>query len=121
MEQIDINQANDNFDYTVSLCTSDLLNKAQEIILYKVYEEFDSCSWSFLHENTLNTLLNSKLINEEIFNLSVELRALAVSLFNSDIDRTVEELNQHNNWRRVFALCDEIIELKKELPGQNDQ
>lgn len=113
MDNIEINRADDNFDYTVSLCSGSLLKKSNDEILYDVYEEFDTCSWSFLHENTLNILLNSGLINSEIFKLASELRELSVKLFSSDMERSVEELKRNNEWQRVFALCDKIIELKK--------
>ncbi|WP_300662058.1 hypothetical protein [Fluviicola sp.] len=113
MEDIEINRADDNFNYTVSLCSTSLFKKNNDEILYDVYEEFDSYSWSFLHENTLNVLLTSGLINEEIFKLSFELRELSVKLFSSDIDRSVDELKRNENWKEVFSLCDRIIELKK--------
>jgi hypothetical protein len=115
VENVEMNTANDNFDYTVSLCSSKLLSKSQDEILYDVYEEFDSCSWSFLHENTLNVLLRSKRINEEIFKLASELRELAVNLFDSDIERSVEELKRNEGWKKVVVLCDRIIDLKRNV------
>lgn len=113
MEEIEPSFANENFDYTVSLCSSNLFEKSDLEILYNVYEEFDTCSWSFLHENTLSTLLKTGLINNEIFKLASELRELSVKLFSANIDRSVDELKRNENWKKVMQLCDQIIELKR--------
>ena len=115
MEKSNIEKLNEYFDYTISLCSSDLLDKDDNVILYNVYEEFDSCSWSYLHVDTLNLLLDVGVIDQTIFDLSLSLRELSIRLFNSDLDRTVEELKRNSEWQKVFDLCDAIIKLKREL------
>ena len=113
MEIGDIKKSEEWFDETIDFCTSNILSDNDEIILYKIYEEFDTSSWSFLHKNTLNILLEANLINNEIYELAVILREKAVLLFQSDIERSVTFVRSSEEWREIFRLCDTIKELKQ--------
>ena len=113
MENFEICHSNEWFNATIALCTSDILNESEEIILWRIYEEFDTSSISFLHENTLNLLLQYKCINEIIYRKAAELRMKAISIFDAHNERSLDFILQSREWKEIFKLCDTISELKK--------
>ena len=63
MDNISVGKLNDLFVDTIQRCNYGLVDKDDETIEYELFEEFDLGAHSFLHEDSLKTLLKAKFIN----------------------------------------------------------
>lgn len=84
-----------------------LLDLGDDDIEYRIFEEFDGDSISFLHPIVLDTLLSAGYITREVYDLSLELNNLfrateGTPLWNVAAVRTSGE------WARILALADRI-------------
>jgi hypothetical protein len=113
-------QLNDLFIDTIQRCTYNLINENDETIEYNLFEEFDFATKLFLHENILNLLLKCNYINEEIKELSSELREMFLSM--DEQKRNAESVRKDKNWHDILKLCDLIRNKKNEFDFKsNDQ
>ena len=84
-----------------------LLNADTEDIAYYVFEEFDCDSITFLHENTLDRLLEGGYICAEVYPLCQELRKKFRALENTVL-WDVEAVRTTPEWYELMVLADEI-------------
>lgn len=102
------------YDYfldTLSHCGSFIFNLSERDIEYEIFEEFDIGVISFLHEDALNQLINSKLITFHIYNNCLILRKKVLELQELDLWK-IELIKTNERWKEIIILCDEI---KKDL------
>lgn len=99
-----------SFDYflgTLQEFGVHLLDCTDEDIEYYIFEEFDTDSISFLHENVLNLLLASQFIDKEVFSKSLNLATKFRKLEKSEL-WNVESVRKSREWRELLMLSDEI-------------
>ena len=84
-----------------------LLNADTEGIEYYVFEEFDCDSITFLHENTLDRLLESGYISAEVYPLCQLLRKKVRELDGTDLWE-VEAVRSAPEWYALMVLADKI-------------
>lgn len=122
MKELTLSHRYDFFKDTLSHLGTFLLTDTQEEIEYRVFEEFDSDSTSFLHERNLRALLEVGLITAEIYEASLRLvakfRALeGTALWNPEAVVSAE------TWRKVLELGDavrEMVEAHESFHGRTD-
>ena len=90
-----------------------LLNADTEDIGYYVFEEFDSESIPFLHEYSLDRLLEGGYISTEVYPLCQTLRKKfrdleGTSLWNAEAVRLTPE------WHEILSLADKIKSMVNE-------
>ena len=81
-------------------------------IAYQIFEEFDIGVISFLYPDNLQTLFEEGFIDETIFQKSLQLRALCMSLQADDL-WDIRYIKSHADWKVVMLLSDEIKQLIK--------
>jgi hypothetical protein len=113
MEKITTAELNDLFIDAIQRCTYDLINKDDETIEYELFEEFDIGANSFLHEKSLDMLLNDNYINEDIKKLSLKLREMFLSL--GEEKRNADSVRNDEEWHDVLKLSDLIRGKKNEF------
>lgn len=84
-----------------------LLNADTEDIEYYVFEEFDCDSITFLHENTLDRLLEGGYISAEVYPLCQLLRKKVRELDGTDL-WNVEAVRSAPEWYDLMVLADKI-------------
>ena len=84
-----------------------LLNAETEDIGWNVFEEFDGDSITFLHENTLNRLLDGEYISAEVYPLCQLLRKKFRELEGTDL-WDVEAVRSAPEWYELLVLSDKI-------------
>ena len=94
------------------ICTLDhfgtfLLKADTEDIGYYVFEEFDVDSITFLHENTLDRLLEGGYISAEVYSLCQLLRKKVRELDGTDL-WNVEAVRSAPEWHKLMVLADKI-------------
>jgi len=92
---------------TIGRCTSKLLDRSDEEIQYDLLEEFDIGATSFLHGNTLATLYDARLIDDETVRISKEVRSKWLDLQSRSC--SIAEIKVRNDWRELFGLCDQLM------------
>lgn len=92
---------------TLSHCGSFIFDSSKEDIEYQIFEEFDIGIISFLHENSLKQLLDSKLITSEVYNKCLLLRKQVFELQELDLWK-IDLIKTNEKWSDVILLCDEI-------------
>lgn len=97
---------------TLNKCGLFLLNEADEVIEYNIYEDFDVDVHSFLHINSLQRLYDKDLINAEELQKSLLLRNKVLELQNTD-GWGLENFRTSEKWREIMTLADEIKNLGK--------
>ena len=97
---------------TLQQCGLHLLKMNDEDIGYYIFEEFDVCACSFLHENTLSALKEAGLITENIERKSTELRKKFFALENTDL-WNVNAVKHSKEWREILELSAKIKSLLK--------
>ena len=75
-----------------------------------VPEDFNIGPTSFLHEDSLNRLLNNHLISKEKYDLSRNIRALFFENEDSE-DFTVDCLRCSEKWKHLISLVDETARM----------
>lgn len=84
-----------------------LLKADKEDIGYYVFEEFDGDSITFLHEYTLNRLLDSGYISAEVYPLCQLLRKKFRDLEGTTL-WNVEAVCSTPEWYEILSLADKI-------------
>ena len=95
------------FIYTLDHFGTFLLKADTEDTRYYVFEEFDVNSITFLHENTLNPLLNEGYISAEVYPLCQLLRKKFRELEGTDL-WDVEAVRSAPEWYELMVLSDKI-------------
>lgn len=116
--KIDTLTLNNLFDDTINRCTYNLVNKSDEIIEYELFEEFDIGATSFLHEDSLNRLMNHKFIDEDIKNLCVKLRKMFFEMPESECNSN--SVRHSKKWEEILNLSDTIRKKKKNIAQINN-
>lgn len=101
------------YDYfldTLSHCGTFILDSNKEDIKYQIFEEFDIGIISFLHENSLKQLLDSKFITFDVYNKCLLLRKQVLELQELDLWK-IDLIKTNEKWRDVILLCDEIKDM----------
>lgn len=96
------------FKNTLEECGTDILLESEEIIKYKLFEEFAVDAVSFLHENMLDALLDEGMIDDEIYEKCKELRKFYLSMQSSSLLLNAREVKTSTEWRKLMQLSDEI-------------
>ncbi|WP_426279168.1 hypothetical protein ACN9MN_08075 [Chryseobacterium sp. S-02] len=99
---------------TLSHCGSFIFDSSKEEIEYEIFEEFDIGVISFLHEDSLKQLLDSKLITFEIYNRCLLLRKNFLELQELGLWK-IDLVKVNERWKEVIILCDEIKDMIKKL------
>lgn len=89
-------------------CGTDILMENDDMIEYKLFEEFDVDAISFLHENMLDVLLCEGWIDDDIYEKSKNLRKLYLSISRKPSLRNAGAVKASAEWRKLMQLSDEI-------------
>ena len=85
---VSLEEKYENLKKTIQECGSYLLTESDDTIKHNLFEEFSIDAISFLHEDTLNLLLNEGMIDEDILEKSIELRNSFMQFKLSPLSRT---------------------------------
>lgn len=96
------------FKNTLEECGTDILSENDDIIEYKLFEEFAVDAVSFLHENMLDALLNEGMIDDDIYEKCKELRKLYLSMQSNSSLLNVSGIRASAEWKILMQLSDEI-------------
>lgn len=96
------------FKNTLEECGTEILLESEEIIEYKLFEEFAVDAVSFLHENMLDALLDEGMIDDEIYEKCKELRNFYLSMPSNSLLLNAREVKTSVEWKRLMQLSDEI-------------
>ena len=110
MKPISLAQSYELLQETLGHIGTFLLDEEMVNIEWHVFEEFDSESITFLHENTLDPLLYSGYISAEVYSLCQLLRKKfrdleETSLWNAEAVKSAPE------WYEVLSVADKINSL----------
>lgn len=97
----------DFFLETLEQCGSFLLNADMESIEWHLFEEFDSSSITFLHENTLDRLLDCGYISTEVYPLCQFLLKKFRSLEGTTLWHP-GAVHSASEWYEILSLADKI-------------
>lgn len=107
MERISDAQLFDLFLQTLGRCGTFLLECDAQDVEVCLFEEFDGDSISFLHENSLNRLLDGHYISTEVYSLC----QLLCKKFR-DMEGTslwnVDSVKSNPEWKEILTLSDRI-------------
>ncbi len=94
---------------TLYKCQSKMFNYADDIVETMVFEDFVIGATSFLHDDSLNTLINNHLIDKKQYDLSREIRALFFEIEDCG-ELTMDCLRgQSEKWKHLTSLVDEAV------------
>lgn len=85
------------FKNTLKECGTDILLESEEIIEYKLFEEFAIDAVSFLHENMLDALFDEGMIDDEIYEKCKELRSFYLSMQPNSLLLNAKEVKNQLN------------------------
>lgn len=94
---------------TLYKCQSKIFNYADDIVETMVFEDFVIGATSFLHDDSLNTLINNHLIDKKQYDLSREIRALFFEIEDCG-ELTMDCLRgQSEKWKHLTSLVAEAV------------
>ena len=94
---------------TLYKCQSKIFNYADDIVETMVFEDFVIGATSYLHDDSLNTLINNHLIDKKQYDLSKEIRALFFEIEDCG-ELTMDCLRgQSEKWKHLTSLVDEAV------------
>ena len=96
------------FKNTLAECGTDILLESEDIIEYKLFEEFAVDAVSFLHENMLDALLNEGMIDDDIYERCRKLRKMYLSMQSDSSLRNASGVKEDAEWKELMQLSDEI-------------
>lgn len=96
------------FKNTLEECGTEILLESEDIIEYKLFEEFSVDAVSFLHENMLNALLDEGMIDDEIYKKCKELRSFYLSMQSNSLLLSAKEVKTSEEWKKLMQLSDEV-------------
>ena len=108
---ISLEERYEKFKKTIQECGSYLLTESDDTIKHNLFEEFSIDAISFLHEDTLNLLLDEGMINDDILEKSIELRNSFIQLEKNVELLSVEAVRTVEEWKRLLRTSDEIRKL----------
>ena len=116
MEKISPEELYSLYKDTLFKCQSKIFNYADDIIEMMVFEDFVIGATSFLHDNSLNRLLDNHLIDKKQYDLSRKIRALFFEIEDCG-ELTMDCLKgQSEKWKHLVSLVDEaVVGVKKEV------
>lgn len=106
MSEISLSELYDLYLDTVGRCTSELKNRSDEEIQYNLFEEFDVGAHSFLQEDNLTKLHRAGYIDDEMLEISKDVRNRWLALQNKSW--TVQDIKSKMEWQELFGLCDRL-------------
>ncbi|MDE5431891.1 hypothetical protein [Elizabethkingia meningoseptica] len=107
---MDTKKLYDLFLDTLSHCGSFIFNLNKNEIEYEIFEEFDIGVISFLHEDPLKQLLDSKFITTDVYNRCLLLREKVLKLQEIGLWK-IDLVKTNEKWQEVIIICDEIKEI----------
>jgi len=94
---------------TLYKCQSKIFNYADDIVETMVFEDFVIGATSFLHDDSLNTLINNHLIDKKQYDLTRRIRALFLEIEDCG-ELTMECLKgRSEKWLHLTSLVDEAV------------
>lgn len=96
------------FKNALEECGTDILLEGEEVIEYKLFEEFAVDAISFLHEEMLDALLDEGMIDDEIYKKCKELRNFYLSMQSNSLLLNAREVKTSVEWKKIMQLSDEI-------------
>ena len=94
---------------TLYKCQSKIFNYADDIVETMVFEDFVIGATSYLHDDSLNTLINNHLIDKKQYDLSREIRALFFEIEDCG-ELTMDCLKgRSERWQHLVSLVDEAV------------
>ena len=106
MAKISLDELNELYLDTVARCTSELLNRSDEEIEYELFEKFAVGVVSFLHDSSLERLRQASYIDDEMSEMSKEVRERWFALQKTSW--TLDEIRTRKEWQELFALCSRL-------------
>lgn len=91
---------------TLRSCSLQLLEEVDETIAWSLFEEFDVGATSYLHEKTLQRLLDAGLIDDDLTAACTRLRSQWFAL--SQHDAAISTVRTDPAWLAMLALSDSI-------------
>ena len=109
MEKISPEELYSLYKDTLYKCQSKIFNYADDIVETMVFEDFVIGATSFLHDDSLNTLINNHLIDKKQYDLSRKIRALFFEIEDCG-ELTMDCLKgQSEKWKHLTSLVDEAV------------
>ena len=109
MKEISPEELFELYKDTLYKCQSKIFNYPADIIEMMVLEDFVIGATSFLHDDSLNTLLNNHLIDKKQYDLSRKIRALFFEIEDCG-ELTLDCLKgQSEKWKHLTSLVDEAV------------
>lgn len=94
---------------TLYKCQSKIFKYPDDIIEMMVFEDFVIGATSFLHDDSLNTLINNHLIDKKQYDLSRKIRALFFEIEDCG-ELTMDCLKgQSEKWKHLTSIVDEAV------------
>lgn len=116
MERKRASQLFELFVQTLSCCGMFLLESEPQDIEYYLFEEFDSDSVSFLHQDALNILLENDYISSDVYWLCRLLYEKFRKMEGTNL-WNVASVKIDSEWHSILELSDKIKSLIKTKPG----
>lgn len=107
---LSIEERYDLFKNTLAECGSAILLEREDIIEYKLFEEFAVDVVSFLHENTLDIFLDEGMIDDDIYIKCKNLRKLYLSMQSDSSLQNISHVKESSEWKKLMKLSDEIMQ-----------
>jgi hypothetical protein len=111
--EITIQQLNNLFWDAIERISGDFSQKNDEQIEYDILEEYDIGVRSFLHDDSLNRLVEEGLLSNEIALLSKELRAKSLAI--DDENWNLDDIKNGKEWQELNKLANRILGMKDAL------
>ena len=100
------------FKSTLLKCCSNILYKSDDDFRYTLFEELPIDIISFLHNNTLDALIDEGYIDERIYNMCSELREMYMREEKRFFELSdINEIKSSSDFCKIVGLADEIVNL----------
>jgi hypothetical protein len=111
MKELSPEELYELYEDTLRQCGSHIFNYPVDLIEMMVFEDFNIGATSFLHDSSLNRLLDNHLINEKQYDLSRKIRALFFEIEDCGELTTECLMGRTKKWQDLVSLVDEAIQL----------
>lgn len=108
MKEISIEESLDFYLTTLSYLDEKYINGSDDDLKYYILEELDVDAHTFLHQNTVNKLIDKKLIPKSIAEETDNLRSLIKILIEEK--SSVEEIRYDPEWKKAREIAKDILE-----------
>lgn len=99
------------FKNTILKYGSCILAESDETIIQLILEDFIMDISHFLTNDTLVPILNAGMIDEDIYNKSLEMFFWGYNLFYKKNLLKINDIKTHTDWKELFRKADEIRDL----------